>query len=193
MAFAVAPIVLATSPAYAGSTATNTATLPIAIRSLTVTPATATFGGCQVLIGGAATTTTGLVIPGGTCFVGSLAAQTVTNGITITNGGVPGHVYVSGGPAVPSDGSTDWAIGPAPAPDTYQEGTFSGSGRRVISATPTCDNAFGSGPGAGCAASAGQSQMEGLQCGRANQLDRYGIEFHDHDHVDRSAVSALSR
>jgi hypothetical protein len=161
-AFALAPIVLATSPAYAGSTATNTATLPIAVRSLTITPATATFGGCQVLVGGVATPTTGLVIPGGTCSIGSSTAGSVADGITITNGGVPGHIYVSGGPAVPSDAGKDWAIGPATAQDTYKETTFSTSSSHVIIATASCDTSFDSGPVAGCAASAAQSQTEGL-------------------------------
>jgi hypothetical protein len=145
-ALSLVPIVLSTSAAYAGSTAANTATLPIAIRSLTVTPATATFGDCDVPIGATTnvTPTTGLVIPGGSCYVGHFSGSAVVQGITITNGGVPGHIDINGGAAVPSDGGTDWALGAAAGANTYTELNRQVIGEIpvAITASPTCDSVF---------------------------------------------------
>jgi hypothetical protein len=165
---ALAPVVLATSPAYAGSTATNTATLPIAVRSLAVTPATAAFGNCTISTGGGTVTaTTGLVIPGGSCSIGTVTGPTTKNGILITNGGVPGHIDVSGGPAVPIDGGSNWALGSSAASNTYVEKTEDDiSGLVVTSAvatTPTCDGAFAArGSTPSCSAAAGQTGVEAL-------------------------------
>lgn len=81
------------------------------IVSVTVSPSSASFGGCT---GGnasvnTASTPAALGFPNGHCSLGTPG----TNGsfpITITNTGVAAHVYVNSGNAVPSDGGTQWGL-----------------------------------------------------------------------------------
>ncbi len=154
-------------PAAAGTAGSVTATIPIAILSLTVRPGVVTFGNCR--------DGTGTAIPGGLAFPNG--GCRTTTGITITNTGLPGRIQGQGSDAVPQDGGTPhWALclpgdsvhagtcsGPAPIPgslirlpglDQFRE-SLDGprlSGLDLLS-TPICDLAF-LGQGPACASAA---------------------------------------
>src|SRR6516225_4803756 len=81
------------------------------IVSVTVSPSSASFGGCA---GGnasvnTASTSAALGFPNGHCSLGTPGAHG-SFPITITNTGVAASVYVNGGNAVPSDKGTDWGL-----------------------------------------------------------------------------------
>jgi hypothetical protein len=175
----MAVVAWAPSPAFASSTGTNTATVSVsvAVRSITVTPAEATFGTCVTAAGGDATGV--LTIPGGSCQTGVPGSG--VGGITITNGDVAGHIDINGAAAQPSDvtdcysqvnGETVvnplcWTLG-SPGQDVYLEETATpapagqmGDQYQALTTTPTCDDAFS--PMGGCTAGDNASQTEYLQ------------------------------
>lgn len=143
------------------------------IRSVTVSPGTATFSNCAGGSAGAdtASTSTALGYPNGRCWVGKQGAAG-TFPITITYKGPPGEVYVVGSNAAPSTGSTQWGLcnsavactGPAglPGADQYLVRNFgSGSSSSTeLTDSLACDRQFGPG---GCSATPGQSQKEGIE------------------------------
>jgi hypothetical protein len=76
--------VVSASAATSGSNTASVNLAPPVVRSITVSPATATFGPCFDTSGAVAN---GLVFPNGTCQIGSTnGAGVVNGGITITNG-----------------------------------------------------------------------------------------------------------
>lgn len=148
------------------------------IRSVTVSPANASFGNC---IGGMASSDTQstpgkLGFPNGRCFVGL-----VTPGfypITITNTGIASDILVNGSSASPSDGGNEWALctrhvgggpictqdfGRMPGTDQYMIENFSSVGQQMagISATPACDVEFDA--SGRCWAVQGASVGEGIE------------------------------
>jgi hypothetical protein len=164
-AAALLPMVLVALPADAASSGSNGATVnltPAAVRSLTVTPATSTFGNCS---GGNASE---LAFPNGLCSVGTFSTSPVTGGVTVTNGSTAGHIDVSGGNAVPADHGTPWSLVTLqvlPGTDQFLEVTESaapGTGQTtLVVPTASCDVAFDVGLD-GCAATSGQSTEEEL-------------------------------
>ncbi len=167
-------------PQNAGNAATinlSLTTVPT-IRSVTVSPAKASFGSCA---GGMASqdthSTSGrLGFPNGECFVGLLSPGIYP--ITITNTGIASDIFVNGSSANPSDDGSQWALcnvgrRPAvactgrdgrPGADQYLVENFSPVGERTngITDTPTCDLAFGGGSRQ-CWAVEGASQSEGIE------------------------------
>jgi hypothetical protein len=158
--------------ANGSSVAISLKTVPT-IRSVTVSPGTASFGNCSGGSAGAdtASTTNALGFPNGRCWLGSPGAAG-SFPITITYNGPPGKVYVSGSSADPSDGGNSWNLcnqatactgpGGLPGADQYMAKTF-GSGRNNstgLSDNLSCDEEFGP---AGCTASEGQTQREGVE------------------------------
>jgi hypothetical protein len=145
------------------------------IRSVTVSPASASFATCS---GGMASqntrsTTSKLGFPNGRCVVGLVNPGIYP--ITITNTGIASAIYVSGSSASPADGGTEWALcnrgfnpfvdcrghDGLPGSDQYFVENFSPLGDRHsgLSDTPTCDIEFGP----RCWAVQGASQTEGLE------------------------------
>jgi hypothetical protein len=141
-------------PAAAATGATETSTIPIAVLSITISPATSTFGTCSQ----GNSTPTGLGFPNGSCF-----APGDLTGITITNTGPAGHIFVQGGDAVPSDGGTHWTLtGSTPGRDQYllsTAGVPGNNGGVLLTTSPQCDQAV---TGTTCAAGAGASFKEQL-------------------------------
>jgi len=148
------------------------------IRSVTVSPASASFGNCE---GGLASRNTQstpgkLGFPNGHCFVGLLTPGFYP--VTITNTGIASAIDVNGTSAYPSDGGVQWILcnrygrgGPScthdggrlPGKDQYLIENFSAAGEQSvgISGTPTCDPEFyASGH---CWAVQGASQSEGIE------------------------------
>jgi hypothetical protein len=148
------------------------------IRSVTVSPASASFGNCT---GGLASSNTQSTIgklgfPNGQCLVGLLSPGFYP--ITITNTGIASAIYVNGSSANPADGGDQWNLcnrdghggprctrhdGQLPGTDQYMVENFSALGVRTsgISATPACDREFyASGQ---CWAVEGASQSEGIE------------------------------
>jgi hypothetical protein len=80
--------------------------------SLTVTPATSTFGDCY--LAGQLTPApdpSELTIPNGLCNIGgAYEAPPTSGGVTVTNGGTADQIDVNGDPAVPADSGTSWAL-----------------------------------------------------------------------------------
>ncbi len=166
-------------PAGAGTSASvnlSLTTVPT-VRSVTVSPAKASFGTCS---GGQAqdnTQSTGakLGFPNGRCWVGSLGTAFP---ITITNTGIASYIDVNGASAVPSDDITDWNLcnigdnpfvscsgsnNNAPGIDQYLLQNFgpyreNGSG---LTDNPRCDHEFD--PNGRCWALEGASQTEGIE------------------------------
>ena len=160
-----------------GSIGLSLTTVPT-VRSVTVSPATATFAECG---GGKASRDTKstlgkLGFPDGQCSVGLMNPGIYP--ITITNTGIASYVYVSGTSASPADDGNQWAlcnVGDHPAiacthDDKRQPGTdqylvqnFSpfGESPSGVTGTPACDQEFG--PSNGCWAVEGASQTEGLE------------------------------
>ena len=148
------------------------------IRSVTVSPASASFGTCTGGLASKNTHSTGgkLGFPNGHCFVG-LATSGIYP-ITITNTGIASAIYVNGTSANPSDGGSQWILcrkdghgapactradGRLPGTDQYLVENFSSAGeqRAGIGATPACDPEFvASGR---CWAVQGESQNEGIE------------------------------
>jgi hypothetical protein len=153
------------------------------IRSVTVSPASASFGACSggTALANTQSTPTKLGFPNGRCWVGSLGAAFP---ITITNTGIASYVDVNGVSAVPSDDGTGWNLcnvgdNPAvtctgrnsnwPGMDQYLVQNFgpdreNGSG---LTDNPQCDNEFDS--DGRCWAMQGASQTEGIELTGPNQ------------------------
>ena len=143
------------------------------IRSVTVSPSTATFGNCT---GGSAdadtaSTSSALGYPNGHCWEGAPGA-TGSFPIKITYQGPPGQVFVVGANASPSGGGPDWALcnpsaactgpGGAPGVDQYMVKNFGTDTNNSTGLTGslTCDHEFSS---RGCSATQGQSEKEGIE------------------------------
>jgi hypothetical protein len=173
-------------PAAASTSGSNTATVqlvPPAVRSITVSPATAVFNHCSP-------NATALAFPNGACQVGLQDATTgaITGGITITNGSVAGHIDVNGQNATPSDvGGTPWTLLTTPSTpgiNQFIEETFGSSlvnsNGSLVAPTPLCDGAFtlaGTPPNqtGDCSASANQSANEALLLeGPSSSTDQNG-------------------
>ena len=158
------------------------------IVSVTVSPSSASFGGCA---GGnasvnTASTSAALGFPNGHCSLGTPGAHG-SFPITITNTGVAASVYVNGGNAVPSDKGTDWGLcnlGTDPAAKcSADDGKLPGNNQYVVqnftsgsmnptglTGTMTCDTQFAAG---GCSAVQGVAQAEGiLLTGPASSSDQ---------------------
>jgi hypothetical protein len=153
-------------PVAASTSGASTATVNIAVRSITVSPASFTFDSCGE---DGTTTSTGsvLVIPGGTC--GS------TSAITVTNGSAPGHVDVQGVDAIPADAGTHWTLcsatvdcsGPSlgcggcgnyPGADQFTERDQVGANNGPdLTTSAQCDTVFAP---SSCAASSSQAVVE---------------------------------
>jgi hypothetical protein len=131
---------VAVPAANAATDGVNTSTVnitPAAVRSITVSPSTGTFGDCNDNNGLFIST---LTIPGGFCRLGAVNDEQY---VTVTNGPVAGHVYVNGADAVPTSGGSGWTLGENPAADVFTE-TSIGRVANIthpLSATPTCDPA----------------------------------------------------
>jgi len=82
----------------ASNTGSVTATIPIAVISLTVTPSTATFDNCD----GGNSTAHALGFPNGSC-------STILP-LVVTNTGAASHIQVQGSDAAPSTGSPIWNL-----------------------------------------------------------------------------------
>jgi hypothetical protein len=164
----------------AGTISLSLTTVPT-VRSVTVSPGTATFGVCD---GGRAredtqSTVSKLGFPDGQCSVGLLSPGIYP--ITITNTGIASYVYVSGtsaNPVNPAEDGDQWSlcnIGDHPAVAcTHRNNTLPGTDQYLlqnfspfgespsgISDTPVCDPEFG--PAGRCWAVEGASQTEGLE------------------------------
>jgi hypothetical protein len=158
---------LPASAATSGSNAATVNLVPPVVRSITVSPAMATFGNCT---GGSPSQ---LAFPNGQCQVGlpSTTGGGVIGGITITNGTTAGHIDVNGQNATPSDMGTPWTLlannSLTPGADQFLEATATANGAMLIPSpvapTPSCDNSFSSsGSVASCSAMPGQSSNEAL-------------------------------
>ena len=143
------------------------------IRSVTVSPDTASFSNCNGGSAGADTKSTSneLGYPNGYCWVGAPGASG-SFPITIKYQGPPGQVFVVGGNAVPSDGGPQWGLcnpsaacsGPGGAPGVNQYmvknfGTDTNSSTGLTGSL-SCDQEFSA---RGCSATPGQSQKEGIE------------------------------
>jgi hypothetical protein len=147
------------------------------IRSVTVSPAKATFGTCSGGLASQNTRSTGgkLGFPDGRCYVG-LASPGIYP-ITITNTGIASDIYVNGTSANPADDGNQWVLcgrghhgavactGPdgRPGTDQYLVETFSSAGEQTagLGTTPRCDEEFDA--AGGCRAVEGASQSEGIE------------------------------
>jgi hypothetical protein len=166
LAVAVALAGLTAVPAMAAATgSTSIGILVNAVRSITVSPASVALINCA----GGTSDSTHLGFPSGVCGVNP--------GITVTNGGVAGHVSVTGADAVPVDNGQHWVLcggagGPActgptgsPGQDQYLERVGTSTvGGPVLTNVALCDTSFGAAAPAtpSCAAAANQSVGEGI-------------------------------
>jgi hypothetical protein len=168
------------APQHAGQAASvslSLTTVPT-VRSVTVSPAKASFADCS---GGQASQNTlstpgKLGFPNGHCLVG------LTNPgiypITITNTGIASLIYVNGSSASPADGLSEWTLcnvdrhdaaacsgsdKKLPGIDQYLLENFSSAGELAggITSTPRCDPEFD--PSGRCWAVQGASQSEGIE------------------------------
>ncbi len=173
-------------PAAAGTAGSVTATIPIAILSLTVSPSTVIYDNCQ----GGNSTAHALGFPNGDCnTAGREGVLPLPTGlpparafIIITNSGAGGHIQVQGSDAVPQGGGPHWTLcsqirtcsGPGitaraknPGADQFNEITRAeptGSPGPELANTPQCDGAFKGGFGRDCGrALAGEAAAESLQ------------------------------
>jgi hypothetical protein len=143
------------------------------IRSVTVSPGTASFSTCT---GGStdadtASTSSALGYPNAHCWVGAPGASG-SFPIKITYQGPPGQVFVVGANASPSGGGPDWALcnasaactgpGGAPGVDQYMVKNFGTdtNSSTGLTGSLTCDQEFSS---RGCSATQGQSEKEGIE------------------------------
>jgi hypothetical protein len=166
-------------PAGAGQSASvnlSLTTVPT-IRSVTVSPAKASFGTCS---GGKAlnnthSTSTKLGFPNGQCWVGSLGAAYP---ITITNTGIASYIDVNGASAAPSDDGTGWSLcnvggnpfvacsgrnNNRPGTDQYLVQNFGPyrENHSGLTDNPRCDHEFD--PNGRCWAMQGSAQTEGIE------------------------------
>ena len=171
---------LSAVPALAANTGSSTATINILppVYSVTVSPATFSFGLCSTRLG--ASTGGSLGFPDGYCYYGNGPGSVYTTGVTIANTGAAGHIDVNGSNAVPSDAGTPWtlcseAVGTCtllqgglyyPGANQFQLVTSAdpegGNASTILSNSPACDAAFDGGTSGGCSAAIGASQIEGI-------------------------------
>jgi hypothetical protein len=164
----------------AASVSLSLTTVPT-IRSVTVSPAGASFGNCTGGLASRNTLSTAgkLGFPNGRCYVGLVnAGSGFFFPITITNTGIASAIYVNGSSAIPSDGGNEWNLctseghggpgcsrddGKVPGPDQYLLENFSPAGEQKagISGTPECDSVFDA--SGRCWAVQGASQSEGIE------------------------------
>jgi hypothetical protein len=173
---------LVAAPAVAASSGSSTGTVevvPPPVYSVTVSPATFTFGSCR----GGSSTSTELGFPNGICNFGVLEesnTDSVAGGITITNTGEVSQIDVNGANAIPSDAGTPWTLcngtdGTTPEcssknedPGVNQfivdligsETLAEGGVEMYLSNSPSCDVAFAQTSSGGCSANTGSSQEE---------------------------------
>jgi hypothetical protein len=157
LAAVAAGVALASSP-----TGTVTETINVGVRSLTISPTSATM----------CTPQSPMTFPNGVCD---------SSPVTITNGLAGGHVEVNGASALPNDGSGNgWVLcggagltcsGGAspnfvPGTNEYEESNANATGGGVsppfFTTTPACDMAFQAG-NAGCVSSPSQVSSELLE------------------------------
>jgi len=151
------------------------------IRSVTVSPASASFGNCTGGLASRNTQSTAgkLGFPNGQCFVGLVnPGSGFFYPITITNTGIASAIYVNGSSANPSDGGNQWNLcnrhgdgglacthddGRMPGIDQYMVENLSPAGQQKagISVTPECDAVFDA--SGRCWAVQGASQNEGIE------------------------------
>ncbi len=176
LALLLAVLVWANKPAPAatngGSISLSLKAVPT-IRSVTVSPGTASFGNCT---GGSAdadtaSTSSALGYPNGHCWEGAPGASG-SFPIKITYQGPPGRVFVVGADATPSGGGPDWALcnpsaactgpGGAPGVNQYMLKNFSTdmNNSTGLTGSLTCDQEFSP---RGCTATQGQSEKEGIE------------------------------
>lgn len=176
LALLIAVLVFVNKPAPAatngGSISLSLKAVPT-IRSVTVSPGTASFSNCT---GGSpdadtASTSDALGYPNGHCWLGAPGANG-TFPIKITYQGPPGQVFVVGANASPSGGGPDWALcnpsaactgpGGAPGVDQYMVKNFGTdtNSSTGLTGSLTCDPEFSS---RGCSATQGQSEKEGIE------------------------------
>jgi hypothetical protein len=148
------------------------------IRSVTVSPASATFGNCTGGLASENTHSTAgkLGFPNGHCLVGLVSPGFYP--ITVTNTGIAAAIYVNGTSANPVDGGNEWSLcnrdgdgaerckrddGRLPGTDQYMVENFSVVGEQTagISGTPACDPEFA--VAGNCLAVQGASQGEGIE------------------------------
>lgn len=177
------PTTTSTAPVRTTTTSTPTTTIPggsttipssdhssvsaminVAIRSITVSPGAVSYADCVDDRGHA--TGTAMALPNGRCSAGPL---------TITYGGVSGHVMVSGTDAAPIQLGTPWRLcgvsdmghdcrgeGGHPGVDAFREATQGAGGNTApVTPTPRCDLGFGS-LGDACAAAPFTTRTEYL-------------------------------
>jgi hypothetical protein len=142
--------------------ATVQQTIYVAVRSVTVSPNSVSMCSADAP----------LTFPNGDCYL------PLGSGITITNGGVGGHIDVQGASAQPADGGQDWTLcggvvpctgNGSPGVDQFTEfgqGTkpFIGGGDVTFTTSPQCDMAFDNSPygvgSPGCMTTPGQEAVE---------------------------------
>lgn len=137
-------LALTATPALADDRGSTTATINIAVRSVTVTPSAVTYGNC--VDSNILSTGNGLTFPNGACGAPTEALDGVT-AIVVTNGDVPSHIDVEGADAVPADQGPHWILvggSGVPSQDEFAELTLNagltGAGGEVyLSTTPQCD------------------------------------------------------
>lgn len=151
------------SAAAPGAGASITISLKVVptVRSVTVSPGTATFGSCS---GGSASlntqsTSSALGYPNGYCWVGSPGSGGRFP-VTVTNTGIASYIEVSSENAAPSDNGHQWSLcnlgsNPAvsctgssgrPAMDQYVLQSFASNGKQNadgLTGSPSCDADFG--------------------------------------------------
>jgi len=190
VSLAVAGVILAGSvvagcgltgaPPNAGQSASvnlSLTTVPT-VRSVTVSPASVTFGNCTGGLASQNTHSTAgkLGFPNGHCLVGLVNPGFYP--ITVTNTGIASAIYVNGSSANPFDDGNQWSLcnqdgdgaekckrddGRLPGPDQYMVENFSAVGEQKagIRGTPSCDLEFGA--SGNCLAVQGASQGEGIE------------------------------
>jgi hypothetical protein len=169
-------------PAGAGKSASinlSLNTVPV-IRSVTVSPAKATFGDCSGGSSGANTASASgkLGYPDGRCWYGKPEPGGQFP-ITITNTGIASQIDVSGGSAFPADNGDQWKLcntgsdaavnctgrnDNVPGPDQYLVETFSPENNPDtggITGAPQCDHQFAQ--AGSCQAVQGSFGTEGLE------------------------------
>src|SRR2546423_5485809 len=122
------------------ASATVAGTLSVAVLSVTVSQSAVNFGTCS----GGNSTASKLGFPNGTCYA-PVDSNNIISYVTVTNTGAPGHIYVNGGDAVPSDNGTHWTLCTCtPGQDHYSVNTANtqGIGNTYLQNGPVCDIAF---------------------------------------------------
>jgi hypothetical protein len=110
------------------------ATIPVAVRSLTVSPTSVTFGTCLV----GTLSSTGLAFPNGLCTAPTAASDTVSN-INVSNTGAPASVLVEVTNVV--TGGVNWSpVSSTPGQDQFE--MDNGAATTPFALTPVCDGYF---------------------------------------------------